>query len=93
MHQIMFPLIIVTVLKTHGSEDHPLSVTQVLDLVNRQYAPFTDRDQVMNRSTVIRTLESLAHYTEVGNLLDFKVVERGSIKKKRYFIAGNSICC
>lgn len=82
----MFPLIIVNVLKNHGSKDRPLTITEVLNFVNREYAPFTDRENVMNRSTVVRTLESLTNYTEVGNLLDFKVVETGSEKKRKYFI-------
>ena len=38
--------------------------------------------KVMNRSTVARTLESLVLYTEVGDLLDFCVIEGGSANKK-----------
>lgn len=86
MNQILFPLIIVNVLESHGSEDKPLTISEIADLINRQYTPFTDRKQVINRSTVARTLESLVMYTEVGNLLNFRVQERGTVKKKRYFL-------
>lgn len=86
MNQILFPLIIVNVLREYASKENPVTVSQVLDLVNRQYAPFTDRTQVMNRSTVVRTLDSLANYTEVGNLLDFRIIEEGTVRKKRYYM-------
>ena len=59
MHQVLFPLVIVNILKQHGSKEQPLTITQIADMINRQYAPFSDREQVINRSTVARTLESL----------------------------------
>ena len=61
------------------------------DHADRQYAPFSDREQVINRSTVARTLESLVLYTEVGDLLDFCVVEGGSANKKKYYIENHKI--
>lgn len=86
MNQILFPLIIVNVLEAHGSEEKPLTISEIAELINRQYIPFTDRKQVINRSTVARTLESLVLYTEVGDLLNFRVLERGTERKKRYFL-------
>ena len=38
-----------------------------------------------------RTLESLVLYTEVGDLLDFCVIEGGSSNKKKYYIEHHKI--
>lgn len=86
MHQVMFPLIIVNVLENHATKEHPLTVSEVLSIINQEFATFTDKEQVMNRSTVMRTLESLSLYTEVGNMLNFRVIEGGSEKKKKYHV-------
>lgn len=91
MHQVLFPLVIVNILKQHGSKEQPLTISQIADRINRQYAPFSDREQVINRSTVARTLESLVLYTDVGDLLDFCVVEGGSANKKKYYIENHKI--
>lgn len=88
MHQIMFPLMIVNVLENHATPEHPLTISEITKLVNQEFAPFSDQEQVMNRSTVMRTLESLAFYTEVGNLLNFRVIEGGTERKKRYHVVG-----
>lgn len=84
MHQVLFPLVIVNILKVHQTPEQPLTVSQITDMINRQYAPFAEKEQVINRSTVARTLESLVFYTEVGDLLDFRVIEEGTAKKKKY---------
>lgn len=86
MNQVLYPLVIVNILKNHGTADHPLTISEIADMINRQYAPFAERENVINRSTVARTLESLVMYTEVGNLLDFRIIEGGSVKKKKYYI-------
>ena len=91
MHQVLFPLVIVTILKQHGSKEQPLTISQIADKINRQYAPFADGEKVMNRSTVARTLESLVLYTEVGDLLDLCVIEGGSANKKKYYIEHHKI--
>lgn len=86
MKPVLYPLIIVDVLRIHSSKEKPLTITEMTALINRQYAPFADNKKVMDRSTVMRTLESLVDYTEVGNLLNFRVMEQGSIKRKKYYI-------
>ena len=31
MHQVLFPLVIVTILKQHGSKEQPLTISQIAD--------------------------------------------------------------
>lgn len=86
MHQILYPLIIVTVLQNYTSPQKPISISEIQHLINHEYAAFTSKEQVMNRSTIVRTLESLVTCTEVGNMLNFRVIEQGSAKRKKYYI-------
>lgn len=84
MHQTMFPLLIMNILENHSTGDHPLTITEITNFVNREFAPFAmEKDQLMNRSTVMRIQDAMEFWTE-GNLLNFKVVQCGSENKKLF---------
>lgn len=54
MHQTMFPLLIVNILENHATKEHPLTITEITQFVNREFAPFAmEKEQLMNRSTVM----------------------------------------
>lgn len=84
MHQTMFPLLIMNILEHHATEEHPLTITQITEFVNQEFAPFAmDKDRLMNRSTVTRILDALELWTH-GNLFDFQVVQCGTGGKKMF---------
>ncbi|MBT9779186.1 hypothetical protein GPL15_22165 [Clostridium sp. MCC353] len=84
MHQTMFSLLIINVLENHATREHPLTITEITDFVNREFGAFAfDKKRLMNRSTVMRILDALELWTE-GNLLDFHVVQCGSDGKKMF---------
>ena len=90
MHQTMFPLLIVNILENHATKERPLSVTEITEFVNREFGPFAmEKEQLMNRSTVMRILDALELWTE-GNLLDFHVVQCGSDGKKMFCLENNN---
>lgn len=80
----MFPLLIINILENHATEEHPLTITEITDFVNREFAPFAmEKDRLMNRSTVMRILDAMEFWTE-GNLLNFKIVQCGTENKKMF---------
>lgn len=85
MHQTMFPLLIVNILENHATKEHPLTITEITQFVNREFAPFAmEKEQLMNRSTVMRILDAMEFWTEEGRLLNFRVVQCGSENKKLF---------
>lgn len=84
MHQTMFPLLIVNILENHATVEHPLTITQITEFVNREFAPFAfEKERLMNRSTVMRILEAMELWTN-GNLLNFHVKQCGTDGKKLF---------
>ena len=41
MHNTMFPLLILNVLENHATREHPLTITEITNFVNREFAAFT----------------------------------------------------
>lgn len=37
MHQIMFPLLIMNILENHATREHPLTITEITEFVNREF--------------------------------------------------------
>ena len=90
MHQTMFSLLIINVLENHATREHPLTITEITDFVNREFGAFAfDKERLMNRSTVMRILDALELWTE-GNLLDFHVVQCGSDGRKMFCLENNN---
>lgn len=84
MHQTMFPLLIMNILENHATKEHPLTITEITEFVNREFAPFAfEKDKLMNRSTVMRILDAMELWTE-GNLLNFRVINCGTEGKKLF---------
>ena len=84
VHQTMFPLLIMNILENHATKDHPLTITEITDFINREFAPFAmEKDNVVNRSTVMRILDAMEFWTE-GNLFNFNVVQCGTDGKKMF---------
>ena len=84
MHQTMFSLIIINVLENHATAEQPLTITQITNFVNREFAAFAfDKAQLMNRSTVMRILEAMELWTD-GNLFNFRVKQCGTDGKKMF---------
>lgn len=84
MHQTMFSLIIMNVLENHATEEQPLTISQITDFINQEFAAFAfDKEQLMNRSTVMRILDAMELWTE-GNLFNFHVKQCGTDGKKRF---------
>ncbi|MBS5603883.1 MAG: hypothetical protein KHX84_05950 [Enterocloster asparagiformis] len=84
MHQTMFPLLIMNILENHATRERPLTITEITDFVNREFAAFAfDKDRVMNRSTVTRILDAMELWTD-GNLFNFRVVQCGTGGKKLF---------
>lgn len=84
VHQTMFPLLIMNILENHATKDHPLTITEITDFINREFAPFAmEKDNVVNRSTVMRILDAMEFWTE-GNLFNFHVVQCGTDGKKMF---------
>lgn len=84
MHQAMFSLIIMNVLENHATAENPLTITQITNFVNHEFAALAfDKEQLMNRSTVMRILEAMELWTE-GNLFDFHVKQCGREGKKKF---------
>ena len=84
MHQTMFPLSIMNILENHATREHPLTITEITEFVNREFAPFAmDKDRLMNRSTVMRILDAMELWTG-GNLFNFRVVQCGTDGKKLF---------
>ena len=86
MHQTMFPLLILSVLEHHATKECPLTITEITNFVNQEFAAFAfEKEQLINRSTVMRILEAMELWTE-GNLLDFHVVQCGTKGKKQFHL-------
>ena len=84
MHQTMFPLLILDVLENHASRECPLTITQITNFVNKEFAAFAfEKEQLINRSTVMRILDAMEFWTE-GNLLGFHVIQCGTEGKKLF---------
>ena len=84
MHQTMFSLIVMNVLENHATSDNPLTITQITDFINQEFAALTfEKDKLMNRSTVMRILDAMELWTE-GNLFNFRVIQCGTDGKKRF---------
>ncbi len=80
----MFPLLIINILENHATEGQPLTITEITELVNREFAPFAmEKDRLINRSTVMRILDAMEFWTE-GNLLNFRIVQCGTENKKLF---------
>ncbi|MCD8082970.1 MAG: hypothetical protein LUE86_05485 [Clostridiales bacterium] len=87
MHQTMFPLIIVNVLENHATSERPLTVTEITDIVNREFGAFAfEKQRLMNRTTVLRILDAIELWTETGNLLNFRLIQAGTEGKKLFFL-------
>lgn len=85
MHQTMFPLLIINILENHATREHPLTITEITELVNGEFAPFAmEKGRLMNRSTVTRILDAVEFWTETGNMLNFRVVQCGTENKKMF---------
>ena len=37
MHQTMFPLLIMNILENHATREHPLTITEITDFVNKTF--------------------------------------------------------
>lgn len=84
MHQTMFSLVIMNVLENHATAEQPLTITQITNFVNWEFAAFAfDKAQLMNRSTVMRILEAMELWTD-GNLFNFRVKQCGTDGKKMF---------
>ena len=87
MNQTMFPLIILNVLENHATEDHPLTIREITDLINVEIKPFCfEKKQLINRTTVMRILDTVEFWTETGNLLNFRIIQCGTNGRKRFRI-------
>ena len=87
MNQTMFPLIIVNILENHATKEHPLTIREITDLINHEFAPFCfEKKQLINRTTVMRILDAVEFWTETGNLLNFRVVQCGTEGKKMFHL-------
>ena len=81
MNQTMFPLIIMNILENHATRAKPLTITEITNLVNREFEPFAfEKKQLMNRTTVMRILDAMELWTE-GNLFNFHLVQWGGEKE------------
>lgn len=58
MHQTMLSLIIMNVLENHATAEQPLTIMQITDFINQEFAAFA-KEQLMNRSTVMRILDAM----------------------------------
>ena len=86
MNQTMFSLFIINVLENHTTKEHPLTITEITEFVNREFALFAfEKEMVMNRSTVMRILDAMELWTE-GNLFNFHVIQCGSEGKKMFYL-------
>ncbi|MDO4325695.1 MAG: hypothetical protein Q4E24_06630 [bacterium] len=84
MHQTMFPLLILNILENHATREHPLTISEITEFINREFSPFTmEKDNIINRSTVMRILDTLEFWTD-GNLFNFRVIQCGTDGKKRF---------
>lgn len=84
MHQTMFSLLVINVLENHATLEHPLTITQITNLINREFGAFAfEKDKLINRSTVMRILDAMELWTE-GNLLNFHVIQCGTEGKKQF---------
>lgn len=84
MHQTMFSLIIMNVLENHATAEQPLTITQITDFVNKEFSAFAfDKEQFMNRSTVMRILDAMELWTD-GSLFNFRVKQCGTDGKKKF---------
>ena len=87
MHNTMFPLLILNVLENHATKDHPLTITEITNFVNREFAAFAfEKKQLMNRTTVMRILDAVEFWTEGGNLLNFRLIQCGNEGKKMFCV-------
>ena len=87
MHNTMFPLLIMNVLENHATREHPLTITEITNFINREFAAFAfDKKQLINRTTVMRILEAVEFWTEEGNLLNFRLLQCGTEGKKMFHI-------
>ena len=60
MHQTMFPLLVLNVLKNHATIENPLTITEITNFINREFAPFAfEKERLINRSTVMRILDAI----------------------------------
>ena len=87
MRNTMFPLLILNVLENHATKDHPLTITEITNFVNREFAAFAfEKKQLMNRTTVMRILDAVEFWTEGGNLLNFRLIQCGTEGKKMFCV-------
>ena len=87
MHNTMFPLLILNVLENHATKDHPLTITEITNFVNREFAAFAfEKKQLMNRTTVMRILDAVEFWTEGGSLLNFRLIQCGTEGKKMFCV-------
>lgn len=85
MNNTMFPLIIINILETKATKEHPLTIKEITDIINREFDPFKfEKKQLINRTTVMRILDAVEFWTETGNLLNFKVIQCGTEGKKMF---------
>lgn len=74
MQPTMFPLIILNILENHATKEKPLTITEITDRINQEFAPFAmDKDHLINRTTVMRILDTMEFWTN-GKLFNFRVV-------------------
>lgn len=57
---------------------------KITDFVNKEFSAFSfDKEQLMNRSTVMRILDAMELWTD-GNLFNFRVKQCGTEGKKMF---------
>lgn len=84
MQPTMFPLMIINILENHSTREHPLTVTEITERINREFAPFAmEKEKMINRTTVMRILDTMEFWTD-GNLFNFRVVQCGTDTRKQF---------
>ena len=74
MQPTMFPIIILNILENHATKEHPLTITEITERINKEFAPFAmEKDHLINRTTVMRILDTMEFWTE-GKLFNFRLV-------------------
>ena len=74
MQPTMLPLLILNILENHATKERPLTITEITDWINREFAPFAaEKEHLINRTTVMRILDTMEFWTD-GKLFNFRVV-------------------
>lgn len=85
MQPTMFPLMIINILENHATKEHPMTIREITDLINREFAPFAmEKNKMINRTTVMRLLDTMELWMGTGNLFNCRLVQCGTENKKMF---------